>query len=155
MKKLTLSILLALLAIAAIAGTVAAQGNPPSREGRGLLHDYIEQALADKLGLTLEEVEAQFNAGQTLWQIALANGIAEEDLPAFMQEVFQTALKAAVADGVITQAQADWMLQRMAQRGYGSGICPHGGTRPQDGTGFGFGRGMGMHRGGFWQNNNP
>ncbi len=154
MKKIALSVVLALLTLGLLTGVAAAQGNQPPRESLGVMHEYIEQALADKLGLTLEEVEAQFEAGATLWQIALDNGVAEEDLFTFMQEVHAAAFEAAVADGALTQAQADWMLQRMAQRGYGAGTCPTGGTRPQDGTGYGLGRGMGMHNGGYrWQTN--
>jgi hypothetical protein len=154
MKKITLSIVLALLALGLFTGTAAAQGNQPSREGRGVMHDYLEQALADKLGLTVAEVEAQFDAGNTLWQIALDNGIAEADLTTFMQEVHEAAFAAAVSDGVLTQAQADLMLQRMASRGYGTGACPMGGARPQDGSGYGRGHGMGMH-GGRWSQTNP
>ncbi len=155
MKKIALSVVLALLALGLFTGAAAAQGNQPPRETRGVMHEYIERALADKLGLTLEEVETRFDAGATLWQIAIDNGIAEANLPAFMLEVHQAAFAAAVADGALTQEQADWMLQRMSQRGYGAGVCPMGGTRPQDGTGYGFGRGMGMHNGGYWQQTNP
>jgi hypothetical protein len=155
MKKIALSVILALLTLGLFTGAAAAQGNQPPRETRGVMHEYIEQALADKLDLILEAVEAQFDAGATLWQIALDNGIPEVDLPAFMLEVHEAAFAVAVADGVLTQEQADWMLHRMSQRGYGTGVCPMGGTRPQDGTGYGRGRGMGMHNGGYWWQTNP
>ena len=49
----------------------------------------------------------------------------------------------AVKDGVVTQAQADWMLQRMQSRGeYGTGNCPM-----QSGQGAQFNRGAGMMNG--------
>ncbi len=147
MKRIAFSVFLALLALGILAGTASAQGNKPPFEGRGLLHEYIEQALADKLGLSLAEVEAQFEAGKTLWQIALDNGIAEADLPVFVREVHEAAFAAAVADGVITQAQADWMLQRMARYGYGIGHCLMGAS--------GLRRGPGMPRGGGWSQARP
>ncbi len=93
----------------------------------------MEKALAEKLGIPLATVEAQFDAGKTLYQIALDNGIAQADLPAFMLEVRSKAIKAALADGVITQAQADRML-KAGGRGMGFG---------------GRGLGIGMMRGGF------
>jgi hypothetical protein len=141
MKKIVLVFVVTVLALGLFTGVAAAQGNQPPLDARGPMHEYVEQALADKLGLTLEKVEAQFDAGKTLAQIALDNGIAQADLPVFMQEVHKAAFAAAVADGVLTQAQADLMLQRMFQRGYGlgngTGICPMGGGRGQSG-------GMGM-----------
>lgn len=152
MKKLTLSVLLALMALGVFTGAAAAQTTGP---GYGLLHDYMAAALAEALDLTVDEVNARLLAGETMYEIALAEGIAAEDIPALLVEVRTAAINAAVADGVITQAQADRMLARLAQRGYGMGTCPNGGTRPQDGTGFGSGRGMGMHRGGRGQQSNP
>ena len=143
MKKTILitSIVIAALAVLGV-GVVSAQGTqPPARGGMmGWMHDYVEQALASKLGLTEEQVEEQFAAGRTMYQIALDNGIKQEDLAAFMNEVHKQAFANAVEAGVMTQSQADWMLQRMQERGYGNGSsnCPM-----QNGQGSnGYGRGM-------------
>jgi Spy/CpxP family protein refolding chaperone len=160
MKKTLLIVALVVLALGALGvGVVAAQGqNPPTPGfgydmmggygGYGWMHDYVEQALAAKLGLTESQVEDALANGKTIYQIALDNGIAEADLPTFMTDVHQMAFDKAVADGVLTQEQADWMLQHMQGmygNGYGFGNCPMGGVRPQDGTGFrgGFGSGQG------------
>jgi hypothetical protein len=104
--------------------------------------------LAAKLGLTEEQVEEQFAAGKTHYQIALDNGIKQEDMVAFMNDVHKEAMTSAVKDGVLTQEQADWMLQRMQNRGgYGMGNCPM--QNGQAGTGYGRGMGPGMmNRGG-------
>jgi hypothetical protein len=105
------------------------------------MHDYVEQALAAKLGLTEKQVEDQFAAGKPMYQIALDNGIKQEDLASFMNEVHKDAFAQAVKDGAISQERADWMLQRMQnmyQNGYGPGNCPM-----HNGQGFGQGRGMG------------
>lgn len=123
------------------------------RGGYGPAHDYVEQALAEKLDLTEAQVEEQLAAGSTMAQIALDNGIAEADLAAFFSEVHTAAFDKAVADGVMTREQADWMLQNM-QAGWENGMpCLDGGARPQDGTGYRGGQGMmGGGRGGRWQN---
>jgi len=110
-----------------------------SQGGYGFMHDSVEEALAEKLGLTEEQVEDALANGTTMYQLALDNGVAEADLPAFMNEVHQAAFDKAVADGVMTQEQADWMLehmQGMVTNGYGFGDCPMNGEYPQDGTGF-------------------
>jgi len=152
MKKKILIVLLVVLALGALGvGVALAQGPQPQGGGRrGPLHDYVEQALADKLGLTEEQVEDQLDAGIPMYQIALDNGIEQEDLADFMTEVHKTAFANAVKDGVITQQQADWMLQRMQNRyqnGPGFGNCPmHNGLRNGYGRGMtgrsGFGAGM-------------
>ena len=174
MKKTLLIVAILVLALGALGvGVALAQGGQPpvNNYGRGMMggyggygwmHDYVEQALADKLGMTEEQVEDALANGSTMYQIALDNGVAEADLPTFMTEVHTAAFEKAVADGIMTQEQADWMLQRMqymAQNGYGygSGSCPmHNGVRPQDGSGYrgggGFGPG-GMMGGGRWQQN--
>lgn len=156
MKKTLIVVAVVILALGALgAGAVFAQGaNPPSypygrgdmmggRGGYGSMHDYVEEALADKLGLTEEQVEAELAAGKPMYQIALDNGIAQADLAAFMTDIHQAAFDAAVSAGAVTREQADWMLQRMSQDGYGSGDCPM--------DGGGFGRGAGMMGGGHWK----
>jgi hypothetical protein len=171
MKKTILVTALVVLALGALGvGVAFAQdGQPPygplmmGQAGYGWMHDYIEQALAAKLGLTEQQVEDQLAAGKPMYQIALDNGIKQEELANFMNEVHKDAFANAVEDGVMTQDQADWMLQRMQnmfQNGYGPGNCPmHNGQGRPFGQGRGFGPGMmggwgsGMMRG--WAAQNP
>jgi hypothetical protein len=120
------------------------------RGGYGPIHDYVEQALATKLGLTEAQVEEQLTAGKSMYQIVLDKGIAEADIPALLTEVHKTAFAKAVADGVLTQAQADAMLQNMTANGFNFANCPMGGARPQDGTGYRRGPGGMMGGGGRW-----
>lgn len=165
MKKTLLFVAIAVLAVAALsAGVAYAQdSNPPINayggmggmmHGRGgygaygLAHDYVEKALAEKLNLTETQVEEELAAGKSMTQIALDHGIAQDALAAFMADVHETAFAAAVKDGVMTQEQADFMLQRMAQNGYSYGNCTMDGAN-------GFGRGQGMMGGRGWQNQNP
>jgi len=150
MKKKLVAVLIVVLALGVFTGVAGAQ---TIQQNTGLLHDYMEKALAEKLGLPLATVEAQFDAGKTLYQVALDNGIAQAALPAFMLQVRTTAIKAALSDGIITQAQAERMLQS-GGLGMGQGMMRGGtGTGPCGGTGVPVG--TGMHRGGRWQQVNP
>ena len=153
MKKTLLVVVGVVLVLGALGvGVAFAQGgNPPfagrgmmgGRGGYGLVHDYVEQALASKLGLTEAQVETEL-ATKPMYQIALDHGIAQADLATFMNDIHKTAFAAAVKAGAMTQVQADAMLQRMSQNGYGTGTCPMG-------NGGGYGRGGGMMGGGRWQ----
>lgn len=136
-------------------------GNGPMlQNGGGWMHEYVEQAFAAKLGLTEELVEDELAAGKPMYQIALDNGIDQDALADFLNDVHQDAFAAAVKDGVVTQEQADFMLQRMQSRGFGTGNCPmHNGQGGPVNRGGGYGPGMmngngrGMMGGGFgWQN---
>lgn len=163
MKKLLIAVLLVLVAASALAtGVVFAQESQPAaiptpgapgfggfgghgmmgNRGNGPIHDYVEQALAQKLGLTEAQVEEQLDAGKTMYQIAQDNGTAAADIPALLQEVHKTALANAVAAGVITQEQADAMFQhKQGHWGDGQGPCMNGGQPGQ-------GQGQGRMRGG-------
>jgi hypothetical protein len=149
MKKLVVVSVLVALALGLFTGVVAAQSSQVQLSN---LYDYMEKALAGKLGLPVATVESQFDAGKSLYQIALDNGITQSNMPAFMLDVRFQALKAAVADGVISQAQADRMTQR-GGRGMGARMM-QGGTGPCGGTGIPVGGSM-MQRGGRWLQSNP
>jgi amino acid transporter len=153
MKKIMFAVLIVVLALGVFASVASAQTVQTTQQNMGLLHDYMEKALAEKLGIPLATVEAQFDAGKTIYQIALDNGIAEADLPAFMLEVRTTAINAELSAGVITQAQADRMLQ---SGGYGMGQgMRRGGTGAGTCGGTGIPAGTGMQHGGHWQQVNP
>ena len=147
MKKTILIISIVVVALAVlVVGVAFAQGQQPPFQSRGgmmgWMHDYVEQALASKLGLTEEQVEDQFAAGKTMYQIALDNGIKQEDLATFMNDVHKEAFANAVKAGVMTQEQADWMLQRMQNRGFGNGNGTTGCPMHNGQGGSGYGRGM-------------
>ena len=111
MKKTFLIVALLVVALGVLgawnAGVVFAQGGQPpfGQGGYGWMHDYVEQALAAKLGITEKQVEDQLAAGKPMYQIALDNGIKQEDLANFMTGVHKDALAQAVKDGKITQQQ--------------------------------------------------
>lgn len=164
MKKTILIVALLALAFGALGvGVAYAQGPVPGGRGGGMmqngggyLHTYMVTALAGKLGLKVDDINARLAAGETMYDIAIADGVKAEDLPALMLDVRTQALDAAVKDGIVTQQQADWMKSRGfgsggmgANYGNGTGTCPMGGASygPWGGSG---GTGMG---GGFGRQN--
>ena len=167
MKKTILIVGLVVAALVVLGvGIAFAQGpapyagnGPMLQNGAGYLHTYMVTAFAEKLGLKVEDVNARLTAGETMYDIAIADGVNADDFSSLMIEVRSAALSAAVKDGVITQAQADWMSSRgfgrggmMNGNGNGTGDCPM-----QNGTGTGYGPGMmgngrGMGHGFGWQN---
>lgn len=98
----------------------------------GPMHEYMVSAMAAALGMTDEELDAELASGKTMWQVAEAKGLSLEEFQKLMLDARQAALEKMIADGVITQAQADWMLARMQGmwgRMWGQGGCPmHGGA---------------------------
>ena len=113
-------------------------GNRGGMAGGGQMHEYVEQALADKLGITKTAVETAIDSGKSMLQVAVDNGIKEADVTALLTEVHKTAFTKAVSDGLSTQTQADTMLQTMSANGFNAGGSPM-----QNGTGRGMRGGMG------------
>jgi hypothetical protein len=96
------------------------------RGGMGQMHEYVEQAVADKLGMTKADLETQLSSGKSMYQVALDKGTAEADVTALLTDAHKTAFAKAVADGVLTQAQADTMLKNMTASGFKNVECPMG-----------------------------
>ena len=104
-------------------------------QNEGLLHDYILSAFANAVGLSVDQVNTRLANGETLRDIAIAQGTTVADLPALANQVRQDALNQAVADGVLTQTQADNLLQKM-----------------NNNPSFGFGPGFGFQNCPMWDN---
>jgi uncharacterized protein YidB (DUF937 family) len=109
----------------------------------GGMHTLVWNSLADAIGLTPDELNAELASGKTLTQIAEAKGVTQEQLAAALETSVKAGLDKAVADGVLTQAQADqmlnqmggdysWMISHMSNfgGGFGPGGC-HGNFVPQ------------------------
>ncbi|HPH97694.1 MAG TPA: hypothetical protein PKW33_15355 [Anaerolineaceae bacterium] len=116
--------------------------------GEGFLHDDMVSAIAPELSLTAEELQAKLDAGETMWQIAENKGISEADFTAMVTKAHHAALDQAVANGEITQAQADLMKQNYEAK-LASGWLP-GRCECQQGNGMKMdgGQGRGGMRGG-------
>jgi len=113
----------------------------------GGMHDLVWGGLADALGLTQDDLNARLAGGETLAQVAEAQGVTQADLAAALETSVKAGLDQAVADGALTQAQADQMLSHMA--GNYEWMLTQMGT-----GGMGFGAGNGNCHGNLGQPNN-
>lgn len=114
--------------------------------------NVMHQAIADALGISVEELEAAQAEGKSLVALAEELGVDIEAVRTAMQAVREDAINQALADGLITEEQAEWLLSRPAfgqgngplnGNGPGNGECPHGGNGPGSGEGPLGGRGPG------------
>jgi len=110
----------------------------------GGMHTLVWNGLADALNLTPDGLNEQLASGKTLTQIAEAQSVSQEQLAAALETSVKAGLDKAVADGALTQVQADqmlghmagnyaWMISQMgagAGAGFGPGGC-HGNFIPQ------------------------
>lgn len=87
----------------------------------GPYHETMLATFAGELGLTVAQIEARLDSGETMWQIAEAEGLSTDEFSDMMLQARQAMLDQAVEDGTITQEQADFMASRWGSRGYGSG----------------------------------
>jgi hypothetical protein len=109
--------------------------------GYGSMHDFMLDAFAQSSGLSVEEIESRLVAGESMWEIAQAQGLSDEQVYELMEQAHETALETAVDDGVISQEQAEWMDEHMDQMH--SGEFEFGGCHGSETGGF-QGRGPGM-----------
>lgn len=115
-------------------GNRSGMSENPARSGLqdGFLHNELIEFFADKLGISTDTLDSRLSDGETLSQVVLAEGFTLEDFRSWMTEARAQALAQAVADGTLTQDQADWMSQRGSTRGAGirgngagSAECPY------------------------------
>jgi hypothetical protein len=72
--------------------------------------------VADLTGLSVEDVQAERAEGASVADIAEANGVSIDDVVAKALGERKVILDAKVADGTITQEQADLAYDRMTER---------------------------------------
>ena len=175
-KRLGIAVLAVSVLVAGLAGAVLAQdATRPSADlcpfgearggygmgGHGMrgfgYAGSMPTLLAEALGMTAEELSAAVADGQTVAEIAAAQGLELADVVAAVVAPRAESLAQAVADGYLTQEQADAMLAEMTEHmtsrfedlwvgsGGGCGMLGGGGYGPSRDTGGYGGRG---HRGG-------
>jgi len=91
---------------------------------QGVLSPYMHAALADALDLTVDELDALHASGASIQTLLTEQGLTFEEFGEIMTAARASALAAAVADGAISQEQADLMPDRMGPAG---GRGHHGG----------------------------
>jgi len=110
--------------------------------GRGMrgffMGDNLLSIAADKLDMKLTELLTELQQGKSIADVAKEKGVDTQTIvDAYLAQIKET-LDKAVADGRITQKQADYQLQQIEQRV----------TDQLDNTWPNGGRGFGGHRGG-------
>lgn len=108
-------------------GPLGHRGDRP-RFGHGLRGEH--SAMAEKLGISVDELQAARAEGKTFADLAEERGIDLEEIRASMKEAHSEALQQAVERGRITQEQADEMLNgkgRWGSRGHIRGGCQNNG----------------------------
>lgn len=147
MKRNILLALVAALTVAMVATSVVfAQGRGPGGNGLSVgtgvtmevtLSNYMPAAIADVLGLSVEEVNAQLASGETFYTIALAQGYTADQLPTLMTSIRATAIDLATADGVLTADQAAFLLDNQyGDNARGNGAASMYSTGDGTGTGI-------------------
>ncbi len=116
-------------------GSQTGMGSGVNGTGSGILHDQLIAAYAEALVIPVADLEVRLDNGETMSQIALSTGLTFEQFRTLMIDVRTQAINQAVNDGVLTQAQADWINQRgagqMAGRQMGNGLGMRGSGQGQ------------------------
>jgi len=124
-----------LAAPAVAAPNAAANAAPDLHGGRGFCGEAGLAAAAEALGLTVEELQIQFRAGESLADLAGEAGVEAADVLAAIDaacaQATRDAIEQAVTDGDLTREHADWLLEGLDNGFWGPGS--------NGGPGFGFG----------------
>jgi len=119
----------------------------PTQTGQGsvVMSEYMLSSMASVFGLTVEELQTRLNSGETMYQIALAQGLTATDFYTKMAQARSEALKTAVTNGDITQDTASWIQSHMGGQGVngaqGGSVPGDFGQSGQGGQGGRFGAG--------------
>ena len=79
----------------------------------GPMHEAMVSALAEALNIDPEVIEERHDAGEHIWEIAAEEGLSDKEIRTLMESVHDSALEEAVANGLLTPEQADWMGEHM------------------------------------------
>ena len=93
------------------------QGRRGGRLGRFVDRETVAAAVADTLGISVEELQAAKEAGTSMEELAAENGVELEDIRTAIETVKAEAVQQAVEDGTITQEEADRILSGEGRRG--------------------------------------
>jgi Spy/CpxP family protein refolding chaperone len=81
----------------------------------GPMHESMIDSLAESLDLSPQEIEARHDAGESLWEIAEAEGLSDEEIRELMFSSHDAALENAEINDWLTPEQSDWMNEHMNQ----------------------------------------
>ena len=86
------------------------------------MRSALIEAVADATGLTVADLEARIEAGETLYEVALSAGMSEDAYLELRTAVREANLAEALEAGLITEERYQWMLERMEARGLENGF---------------------------------
>jgi hypothetical protein len=81
--------------------------------GRG--GDSLLGMIADEMDMSVRDLVAELQDGKTLAEVASENGVDAQEIADTYLAQLEEDLTQAVADGKITQNQADWMLEQATE----------------------------------------
>ena len=96
-------------------GGDSSEGGRDGQPGQHRRGGFGKEAL-EELGLTVDDLKAGHEAGQTLVETAAAAGISEADLQAALEQSASDRLAQAVADGKIDEAKAAEIQSEMSAK---------------------------------------
>lgn len=108
------------------------------REDRQENREESQAVIAAELGISVDELHDAIQDGQTLAEVAEANGVDASDLVELMQDALDDRLAEAVANGDIDQERADEISANAGDRiedRVNNGGGRRGGPRGQRGVG--------------------
>ena len=88
---------------------------PMPRHMAGLQGSDVLQAVADKLGMSVDDLRSELCSGKALTDIAKEKGVSEQEVRDAAVAAAKTQLDQAVKDGKLTQKQADAILERLRE----------------------------------------
>jgi uncharacterized protein (DUF433 family) len=101
---------------------VLQQDDTPSTDRPQIVDpEAVKAAIADTLGISMEELEAAREEGTKLPELAEELGVDIADVEAAIQAVRAEAIDQALADGLITAEQAERLLNQDGRPGPGGG----------------------------------
>lgn len=154
----TTSIVTVLIALVAFAGVTAAfaqgpnqpdgstspgtnrTGNPAGLGAMAVDEAAIHTAIASTLGMSVEDFETAIAAGETPFTLAQQQGVDFAEVQAAMDAAHEAALQQAVANGLISQEQATWILSHrggQGRQGLGMNSSTSGGRMGRGAGGMG------------------
>lgn len=110
-RKTGMAVALVILVAAMAVSAVGARGRGPRHRGV-----HFVELLAEATGFDMADIKAELEAGKTLAEVADENGADIDALIETALDDMQARLDEAVAEGRITQAEADDMLADAAER---------------------------------------
>jgi hypothetical protein len=129
-RKTVIALVIGLVLVLGVVGTALAYQSTPLAQGAcpfgGSCGGFgtgdpryggaMSQILADVLGMTAEQLEAALDEGQTVSEIAAAQGVELADVVTALMAAHVERLQEAVAAGTLTQERADWMIEQMTEQ---------------------------------------